>query len=261
MTRAGASRYASVAWGVAWRNLRMSFSNPALLVPPIVAPLIFFATFAGAFGSIAQAPGFGFPSGYTSFQFVFVLMQAAGFNGIFMGFTTARDFESGFARRLLLAAPNRTPIVAGFALAALLRTAISLVVLFAAGFIGGMQVDGNLADVLGLVGLALGLSAAMTFWGTGLAMRFRTMQAAPLMQIPFFLGLFLAPTFAPAALLAGWIKGVAEVNPVTFLLEAGRGLISGTSAEILETVAVLAVMIAVLALWAVTGLRKAEEAG
>ena len=57
-------------------------------------------------------PGFDFPSGYTAFQFVFVLLQSAAFGGVFTGFGIARDFESGFARRLLLAAPNRIGIVA-----------------------------------------------------------------------------------------------------------------------------------------------------
>ena len=55
----------------------------------------------------ATCPGFDFPSGYTAFQFVFVLLQAAAFGGVFTGFGIAADFERGFARRLLLAAPNR----------------------------------------------------------------------------------------------------------------------------------------------------------
>ena len=49
-------------------------------------------------------PGFDFPSGYTAFQFVFVLLQSAAFGGVFTGFGIARDFETGFAHRYLLAA-------------------------------------------------------------------------------------------------------------------------------------------------------------
>ena len=58
-------------------------------------------------------------------------------------------------------------------------------------------------------------------------MRLRTMQAGPAMQIPVFLILFLAPVYVPLDLLTGWIHGVASVNPLTALLEAGRGFISG----------------------------------
>ena len=42
-------------------------------------------------------PGFDFPSGYTAFQFVFVLLQASAFGGVFTGFGIAADFENGFA--------------------------------------------------------------------------------------------------------------------------------------------------------------------
>ena len=52
---------------------------------------------------------------------MFVLLQSAAFGGVFTGFGIARDFESGFARRLLLAAPRRSGIVLGYALAALVR--------------------------------------------------------------------------------------------------------------------------------------------
>jgi ABC-2 type transport system permease protein len=254
-------RFFSVAYGIAWRNVRAAIANPTLLIPPIVAPLVFFATFAGGMSALQNNPNFSFPSGYTSFQFVFILMQAAVFNGVFLSFATARDFDTGFTRRLLLAAPNRSGLIAGYVAAALIRTSVAFVVLFTVGLAVGMRVDGSIIDVFSLVALALSLTVIGVLWGTGIAMRFRTMQSAPLMQVPVFLGLFLAPVFVPVALLAGWIKGAAEVNPITVFLEAGRGYISGTGAEALRAFGVAAVMIAVLTLWAVLGLRRAEKAG
>ena len=85
------------------------FTNPSLLIPSLLFPLFFFTAFAGGLSRIDQVPGFDYPPGYTAFQFVFVLLQSAAFGGVFTGFGIARDFESGFARRLLLvrAAPQR----------------------------------------------------------------------------------------------------------------------------------------------------------
>ena len=57
-------------------------------------------------------------------------------------------------------------------------------------------------------------------------MRVRSIQGGPLMQLPVFLILFLAPVYVPLGLLSGWIHAVASVNPATALLEAGRGFIS-----------------------------------
>jgi ABC-2 type transport system permease protein len=82
-------------------------------------PLFFFTAFAGGLSQVQNVPGFDFPDGYTAFQFVFVLLQSAAFGGVFTGFGVARDFEGGFAKRLLLAAPHRSGIVLGYALAAL----------------------------------------------------------------------------------------------------------------------------------------------
>ena len=84
-------------------------------------------------------PGFDFPSGYTAFQFVFVLLQSAAFGGVFTGFGIARDFESGFARRLLLAAPHRTGIVLGYAVAALVRWVVTATILTVVALAVGMQ--------------------------------------------------------------------------------------------------------------------------
>ena len=119
-------RFRDVALAVAWRNLHNFFLNPALVVPAVLFPMFFFTAFAGGLSSVQNTPGFDFPSGYTAFQFVFVLLQASAFGGVFTGFSIARDFESGFGRRLMLAAPNRFAIVAGYAIAALVRAVFDL---------------------------------------------------------------------------------------------------------------------------------------
>ena len=127
-------RTMSVAEGVAWRVLHNVFTNPSLLVPSLVFPLFFFTAFAGGLSNVANAPGFDFPSGYTAFQFVFVLLQSAAFGGVFTGFAVAADFERGFARRLMLAASNRLGILGGYLLAGLVRALIVGVLLFVLAF-------------------------------------------------------------------------------------------------------------------------------
>jgi ABC-2 type transport system permease protein len=92
-------------------------------------------------------------------------------------------------------------------------------------------------------------------------MRLRTQQAAPVMQMPVFLVLFFAPVYVPLNLLEGWIHGVASVNPVTALLESGRGLISGRPELTVAAFAIALGLIVGFTLWAVRGLRRAEAAG
>lgn len=254
-------RTLAVARGVAWRTLHNVFTNPSLLLPSLIFPLFFFVAFAGGLSRVGDIPGFDFPAGYTAFQFVFVLMQSAAFGGVFTGFGIARDFESGFARRLLLAAPNRIGIVLGYASAALVRWLATAAFLTVIAFAVGMRVGGSGADLFGLYALAAILNLAAVLWAAGVAMRFRTMQAGPVMQMPVFLVLFFAPVYVPLSLLQGWIHGVATVNPVTRVLESGRGFVAGEPTEVgIAFLAALALAVA-FSVWAIRGLRQAETAG
>ncbi len=254
-------RSLAVVRGVAWRTLHNVLTNPSLLLPSLVFPLFFFTAFAGGLSRIREVPGFDFPSGYTAFQFVFVLLQSAAFGGVFTGFGIARDFEGGFARRLLLAAPNRTGIVLGYAVAALGRWLVTATFLTVVALLVGMEIGGNGIDLVGLYTLAALLNGAAVLWSAGVAMRFRTMQAGPVMQFPVFLVLFFAPVYVPLALLQGWIHGVARINPVTRVLEAGRGFISGTPTEVALAYGTALALVLGFSLWALRGLRKAEAAG
>jgi ABC-2 type transport system permease protein len=251
----------AVAHGVAWRTLHNVFTNPSLLIPSLIFPLFFFVAFAGGLSRVSNVPGFDFPLGYTAFQFVFVLLQSAAFGGVFTGFGIARDFESGFARRLLLAAPNRTGIILGYAAAALVRWLLTAAVVTVVALLAGMEVGGSRVDLVGLYTLALLLNIAAVLWAAGVAMRLRTMQAGPVMQMPVFLILFFAPVYVPLALRQGWIHAVATANPITRVLEAGRGFLAGSPTEVGVAFAVAIGLAVALSFWALRGLRSAEAAG
>jgi ABC-2 type transport system permease protein len=250
-----------IALAVAWRSIHNFLTNPAFLVPGIAFPLFFFIAFAGGLSAISGAPGFDFEGGYTAFQFVFVLLQSAAFGGVFTGFGIARDFETGFSRRYLLAATDRRGIVAGYLLAALVRALITWTILTTVALIAGMEVGGGGVEIFGLYGLAVLVNLAATLWAAGVAMRVRSIQGGPLMQFPTFLVLFLAPVYVPLSLLSGWIHAVASVNPITALLEAGRGFISGDPTAVALSFAIAVVLPVVFALWARGGLKRAEAAG
>jgi ABC-2 type transport system permease protein len=253
------SRFTAVARAVAWRNIHNWFTNPALLVPSLLFPLFFFTAFAGGLSRVESVPGFDYTPGYTTFVYGFVLLQAATFGGIFTGFSVARDFESGFARRLMLGATSRGGIVAGYWLSALTRAAFTITLITLVAVVAGLEVHGNGIDVVGLYTLAFLMNLFAAMFGTGVAMRLRTMQAGPAIQVPAFLLLFLAPVWVPYDLLTGWVQAAASVNPVTLVLESGRGFLEGDPTKVLPAFAVVGVLVAVSTLWARGGLRSAER--
>ncbi|HEU4866031.1 MAG TPA: ABC transporter permease, partial [Actinomycetota bacterium] len=141
------------------------------------------------------------------------------------------------------------------------RWAVTALVLTSVAMLAGMEVGGNGVDIFALYTLAALVNVIGLAWSAGVAMRFRTLQAAPLMQLPVFLSLFFAPVFVPVELLAGWLQTIAHLNPVTLMLAAGRSLIAGQPAHIAGAFSAALALIALFSVWATRGLRRAEAAG
>lgn len=259
--RTGLRRFAQSSWAVGRRNLHNFFGNPALSAPTVAFPLFFFAAFAGGLSNVQNVPGFDYPNGYTTFQFGFVLMQAAAFGGVFAGFSMARDFENGFTRRLMLAMPHRSAIVVGYWIAAAARAVVVLVVLFGVGLATGLKVTGGAGELALLVALALMVNLLALLFASGVAMRLRTIHAGPLMQTPVFMALFLTPVYVPFDLLHGWVKSAADINPLTEVIEASRTLLAGATTEVVAAFGLAAAVAVVFLVWSITGLRRAERAG
>ena len=125
----------------------------------------------------------------------------------------------------------------------------------------GMRVTGGGVDLFGLIVLALIVNFTAAMWAAGVAMRLRTIQAGPAMQMPVFIVLFLAPVYVPLDLLAGWVEAVAHVNPFTALVEGGRDFISGQDFDAWLMFAIATGLGAAFLAWAVRGVHRAEMAG
>ena len=248
-----------VAFAVAYRSIKKSFVNASFLLPALMFPVIFFVGFAGALSNVDRLPGFDYEPGYETFQFAFVLLQSAAMAGVFTGFGIAQDFERGFARRLMIAAPRRSGIVVGYALATMVRWIFNIAIVALIGLLIGMDVLGGPVDLVGLVVLGLIVNLIGTLWAAGVALRLRSTQAGPIMQFPIFLLIFLAPVFVPLDLLTGWSHWVASINPFTAFLLGARSLLAGGTDEVALAFGIAIPLATLFALWALGGLRAAER--
>ena len=241
------------------RSLIHTFKNPTIILPATLFPMVFLVAFAGGLSTVGNVPGFDYPPGYTTFQYVFVIIQTAAFSGLFTGYAIAVDFASGFQRRLMLAVPSRTNILIAYAIAGTIRFIITGALITIAALLTGMNVDGSVLQFAGLVAIGVLVNVACMLWSSGLAFRFKSIVIGSFMQTPVFSLLFLAPVYVPLALLTGWIKSVASVNPVTAFFNAGRGFLAGAPQDTALAFACAFGLVAVMAIWAVSGLRRAER--
>jgi ABC-type multidrug transport system permease subunit len=157
------------------------------------------------------------------------ILQGAGFTGAATGVNLARDIEQGWFDRLLVCPAPRVTLLAGIVSSAALRSLLPASFVFIVAEILGVHwpgVDGLLIAFL----LAMGLATVMAFWSTIIALRFRTQQAAPLMQVANFIAVLFTTAYAPKDLLAGWLKAIATVNPVSQVLDGARqGFVGGVT--------------------------------
>jgi ABC-2 type transport system permease protein len=229
---------------------------PGAAIPGVLAPTIFFLGLNGVFGALTQLRGFETGS-YESFIVPVSMLQGAGFTGAAAGVNLARDYEAGWVDRLLVSPAPRWVLLSGNVLAASVRALVPASFVLAIGFAIGVQwpgLDGLLICYLMVVATA----AVAACWGSMLALHFKSQSAAPLMQAGTMGLILLTPAYAPLALLQPWLESVAEVNPLTNVLEAARqGFVGSVSwAETWPGLVALAGLLVVLGGLALREMRR-----
>jgi ABC-type multidrug transport system permease subunit len=193
---------------------------PTGALPGVLAPTIFMLGLSSVFGQAAHLPGFNAPD-FRTFIVPVGLIQGAGFTGAAIGVNLARDIEQGWFDRLLVAPVSRPSLLTGIVLSASLRALLPGTFLLIVAFALGVHWPGIDGLVIAYA-LFMAMAAAMACFAVAVALKFRTQQAAPLMQMGNFIASLFTVSYAPKALLAGWLATVATYNPVTYVLGGVR---------------------------------------
>ena len=199
---------------------------PGAALPGVLAPTIFLVGLSGVFGAAAQLRGFH-ATDFRTFIVPVGLLQGASFTGAATGVNLARDIERGWFDRLMVCPAPRTTILVGIVASAALRALLPGTFLLIVAFCLGVDFPGVGALALDVL-LVMGLATAVAFYAVLVALRFRTQQAAPLMQTAGFIAVLFTTAYAPKPLLAGWLRAIATVNPVNFVLEGVRQGFTGS---------------------------------
>jgi ABC-type multidrug transport system permease subunit len=151
----------------------------------------------------------------------------------------------------------RWVLLAGMVLSASVRALIPAALVLIVALALGAHFPGILGLLIAAL-LVMGMATVAAFWGTMLALRYRSQSAAPLMQAGMFLLILLTTAYAPLALLQGWLHDVASVNPVTKVIEAVRQGFVGpvTWSDTWPGLLALAVLLAVLGAAALRGMNR-----
>ena len=253
--------FLSVAGAVLRRNLIHAFTNPALLVPSAVFPLLFLVAFAGGLSSVGNVPGLRLPIRLHGLP---VRLRLPAVGGLRRGVHRLRGRRATSSRASAGACcwPRRggggsSP---GYALAAIARWFFTATIVSVAAAIAGMHVDGDLAQ---LVGAALARAAGEPHRD---AVGRRHGAALPVAaggardadpRVP-------DPVHGPGLRAARPHQRAGSTTPRPTTpsprcSKSGRGFISGAPDTVGLAYLAGVCLVALGLFWALTGLRRAER--
>jgi ABC-2 type transport system permease protein len=255
------------------RQIRRLSRQPMIIFFSILQPLIFLVLFGQIFSRIANLPGtedaFGGVS-YLQFFIPTVMLQSVLFNSAQSGAGMITDIDSGFLDKLLTTPINRLSILFGRILGDLTRLTLQAILVVVIGFAFGQLQSDEVEFAYGLPGIAGAVAITTLFalllcsFNVFIALATRntelTFMLGQFMILPLF---FLSPAQLPLEILPDWIEAIAKLNPVTYAIEAMRGLLNGEDAiddslgeAVLKAVLYLGGLSAIMVALATTRFRR-----
>lgn len=162
---------------------------------------------------------------YLAFITPGILAQSVLFSAIFYGIAVIWERDLGVVHKLLVSPARRSSLVFGKAVAAGFRGVLQAVVIYLLAIVMHVSLRGNpLAILAVLASVMLGSGIFATFSliiACIVKTRERFMGIGQLMTMPMF---FASNAIYPLDLMPPWLRVVAQLNPLTYLIDALRGL-------------------------------------
>jgi ABC-2 type transport system permease protein len=219
------------------------------LVTRAIQPALWLLVFGETFTRIRAIPTGDVP--YLDFLAPGILAQSALFVSIFYGIQIIWDRDAGVLAKLMVTPTPRVALVAGKAFAAGVRALIQALVVLVLAALLGVDITPNPLRLLGAAAvlvLGAGFFCCLSITIAGLVLkRDRLMGIGQAIMMPLF---FASNALYPVAVMPGWLRALNRVNPLSYEVEALRGLLVGTPAR-------LPLDFAVTTGWAVLGVACA----
>ena len=207
------------------RSVVRTSRQRALLVFPMIFPLILFAINGSALSPATRIPGFP-THNYRDFLIAMPFIQGAMFVSITAGVDLAKDIETGFLNRLAMTPVRGEALLVGQLGGALVLGVIQAIVYLLVGLATGVTFASGVGGAVVLLVLSIVIAFAFASLGGLLALRFGSGEAVQGIFPLLFVTLFLSSSSLPRNLIkASWFRDVATYNPISYLLEALRSLV------------------------------------
>ena len=202
------------------RSLKNWLRVPAAVIPPLFIPIFFLTVNTAALDNVAQF----FAEDYVAFFVPVTMLMTVATAGNGSGMSMVQDIDTGYFDKLLLAPIRRDAILLARLMVDGTRAAIQTVIVLLVALGIGADIATGVVGALVAIFMAFGFGLAYAGIGLNVAIRTGSAEATQSSMIFFFPLVFLAPSFVPVEQMADWLQTVARFNPMTYVIEAIRGL-------------------------------------
>ncbi len=223
-----------------WVELRKIRHDRTEMYTRAIQPALWLLIFGETFTRIhaIAAPG-GLP--YLDYLAPGILAQSTLFIAIFYGIQIIWERDAGVLTKLMVTPTPRAALITGKAFAAGVRSIVQAVVIVVLSALLGVALTTNPLNYLGVavfVVLGSAFFACLSMSIAGLALsRDRLMGIGQAITMPLF---FSSNALYPERLMPGWLQAISKVNPLSYEVNALRGLLIGLPTNLPLDFAVLA---------------------
>jgi ABC-2 type transport system permease protein len=206
-------------------EFRRVFHDPTEMITRAIQPILWLVVFggvmnrAGVFSNIIK-------SDYTTYVTPGVILQSATFIALAYGIMLVFERESGLLKRLLASPISRFNIIVGRSLAGAIRGSIQYLIIIPLAFLIGAHLTPSLINLtLGYIFITYGLigfTSISIVVASLLKTRERFMGIIGAITMPLF---FASNALYPIEVMPGWVKLIANYNPLTYIISGLRNLL------------------------------------
>ncbi len=213
---------ASVTFG--WRAMLKIKHVPMQLFDVTAFPIMFVLLFTYLFGGALA----GSPREYLQSLLPGILVMAVTMITMYTGMALNTDIAKGIFDRFRSLPIWRPAVLVGMLLADTVRYAMASAVVVGLGVVLGFRPDGGPLGVLAAVGLLLVFSFSLSWVWTVIGLRMQTPESVMQMSMTVLFPLtFASNVFVDPDTMPGWVQAFVDVNPISHLTNAARGLVHG----------------------------------
>lgn len=199
--------------------------NTDQLIGTFFQPLMFLILFTAVYSGAIAVQG----TNYTNYLMAGIIVQTIAFGSTTTAIAVANDLQRGIIDRFRSLPMSNLAVVTGHVVSDLLRNGISAIVLIAVGFVLGFRPNADLGEWALVIFLLALLTLALSWLSAILGMVAKSVEGVQWMTFVIIFPLTMASSaFVDPSTMTSWLRGFAENQPVSQIIDAVRGLLLGT---------------------------------